>query len=227
MKQVLFGGSFDPPHLGHTRVIRALEKSYEKVIIIPSGPHLFKQQESSFDDRRGLIEAWLSGFDEFAIDVDWSQLASNSRCFDLLEKYFSEGEVMSFCIGEDLLEQLPDWYRSEELKSRVCFVVIPRRPDFETQNQLKFHLQKMRELPDESPKAFSGNNVDSLDNRSKGLIKQLTTEGFQLDFLDDFEPLDVSSSRIRELILNSDERCRDLLDSVVWEYIQSRNMYSA
>jgi len=224
MKQVLFGGSFDPPHLGHSRVIRALANSYEKLIVIPSGRHLFKQQATALDDRRGLIEAWLSGFDELTIDVDWSQLNSNSRCYDLLEKYCIEGGAMSFCIGEDLLEQLPDWYRSEELKTRVCFVVTPRRPDIEIQNPLESQLQ--RELPGESPLAECGQKVDRLDSRSKVLIKHLRTEGFQLEVLDGFELLDVSSSRIRDLIVNKDESCQGHLDLVVWEYIQTRNMYS-
>lgn len=236
MRQVLFGGSFDPPHLGHSRVIRALANSYEKLIVIPSGPHLFKQQATALDDRRGLIESWLSGFDELSIDVDWSQLNSNSRCYDLLEKYCIEGGIMSFCIGEDLLEQLPDWYRSEELKTRVCFVVIPRETRIENHKTFEPQSQIAREALEsesfESTEVDSdllriGLKVDRLSSKSQTLIKQLVNNGFQFELLEGFEPVSVSSSRIREKILNSDERCQDLLDPIVWKYIQSRNIYSS
>ena len=39
---VLFGGSFDPPHLGHLEIIKRLDSSYKRVIVIPAFCNPFK-----------------------------------------------------------------------------------------------------------------------------------------------------------------------------------------
>ncbi len=44
---VLFGGSFDPPHLGHLEIIKKLDSSYKRVIIIPAFCNPFKHKPTA------------------------------------------------------------------------------------------------------------------------------------------------------------------------------------
>jgi nicotinate-nucleotide adenylyltransferase len=125
----LYGGSFDPPHLGHEAVVKALEKLdfIEKVIIMPTFLNPFKE---NFTAPAELRLKWLQCIfadDEkveiSAFEVDKKRKVPAIESVQALKKKY---EKIYFVIGADNLADLPKWYRYEELRELVTFIVATR-----------------------------------------------------------------------------------------------------
>lgn len=147
-KIALFGGSFDPPHFAHIGCIKALlaSKLVEQVWIVPSALHRDKSLHSAGDARLLMLEMVMQH--EFAnypqVKLELRQLGQPERIsttMELLEEVEKEFPQDDFwiVIGSDLLTHLSSWHRSEELKMRAKFIVIPR-PGFQLQGHSEFDL---------------------------------------------------------------------------------------
>lgn len=140
-KTLLFGGTFDPVHLGHMYLLKmAGEKTdYKRIILMPAKISNFKQGRppaSGVDRLRMLqiqVEEFLSENPDFRPEVIISTLELDregvSYTYDtvksLLETYPVEGRL-GFLMGDDLLSGLDHWYHFEELSRLVTFVCFTR-----------------------------------------------------------------------------------------------------
>ncbi|MFA6195751.1 MAG: nicotinate (nicotinamide) nucleotide adenylyltransferase [Sulfurimonas sp.] len=125
----LFGGSFDPPHIGHEAIVKALLdfKDIEKVVVMPTFLNPFKQQShASAQIRVQWLEKIFSSYKSVEIDdfeVNQAQKVSTIISVKyLLQKY----KKVYLVIGADNLSTLGMWDRYEELKKLVTFVVANR-----------------------------------------------------------------------------------------------------
>ncbi len=129
MKIGLLGGAFDPVHLGHLAVARAVlnELKLDKVWFLPSGCHRFKDQVASFQMRRGWLAKALAKEEAFEVK-DWDK-GDGEVCYtaDLLERLPSQGYQYFFIIGEDNAGALSSWHRFQWLLEKVRFVVVARK----------------------------------------------------------------------------------------------------
>ncbi|MDT8339609.1 MAG: nicotinate (nicotinamide) nucleotide adenylyltransferase [Sulfurimonas sp.] len=125
----LFGGSFDPPHIGHEAIVKALRefKDIDKVIIMPTYLNPFK---SKFYAPSALRVVWLREiFGEYE-NVEISEyevlqkrpVSTIESVKHLLESY----KKIYLVIGADNLSCLEKWDRYDELKELVTFMVVPR-----------------------------------------------------------------------------------------------------
>ena len=125
----LYGGSFDPPHIGHKTVVEALEKlSYiDKIIIMPTFLNPFK---SSFSAPAELRFKWLKkifkDFTKIKIDnyeVEQQRQVSSIESVTYLLKTYKK---IYLVIGADNLASLESWSSYQELKELVTFIVASR-----------------------------------------------------------------------------------------------------
>lgn len=135
MKKVgIFGGRFDPIHIGH--VIVALD-IYEKVglddlifLVSFNPPH--KGCEASFEDRFEMVKICLNdiGFsDIFKVsDVEKKLNLENSYTALVLPHLRDLGELF-FIIGLDQFRSFPSWYKPEEILTMCNILVVKRRVD--------------------------------------------------------------------------------------------------
>ena len=125
----LFGGSFDPPHIGHIAIVKeALKlKEIQKVVIMPTFLNPFK---STFYADGVLRLRWLEEIfkpfknvliESYEVDREKPTSSIDSVKY-LLKKY----KKVYLIIGADNLEKLPYWDRYDELKELVTFVVATR-----------------------------------------------------------------------------------------------------
>ena len=130
MKTVaLYGGSFDPPHLGHEAVVKALEKLdfIDKIIIVPTFLNPFKE---GFIAPAQLRLQWLQEI--FAkhkkVSVSDFEVAKKRKvpAIETVEALRENYEKIYFVIGADNLASLKKWYRYEELQKLVTFIVATR-----------------------------------------------------------------------------------------------------
>src|SRR5579863_419941 len=130
-----FGGSFDPPHLGHVAVARAARAALQldAVLFAPVGAQPLKPQGSSasFDDRLAMTRLAIAGEPEFAISLADAPNASGTPNYTLetLRGFRAElpagGEL--FCLmGADSFLNLRQWRRAAEIPFAAQLIVASR-----------------------------------------------------------------------------------------------------
>src|SRR6266404_1714406 len=128
----LFGGSFDPVHLGHLLVAQAAreELSLTRLFFIPAGQSPFKpdRRPTPAAERLRLLRLALAGKDWCEIDEQEIKRGGVSYTIETARDYarrFPEAELF-YLIGADHVPQLPKWREAAELARLLEFVVIPR-----------------------------------------------------------------------------------------------------
>jgi nicotinate-nucleotide adenylyltransferase len=125
----LFGGSFDPPHIGHEAIVKELLKLklIQKVVIMPTYLNPFK---SKFHAPSSLRLSWLksifSSYENVEInsyEVDAKrQVSSYESVKYLLKRY----DKIYLVIGADNLKTFSKWHNYNELMSLVTVIVAHR-----------------------------------------------------------------------------------------------------
>jgi len=131
----LYGGSFDPPHLGHVGVINALlnAEGIDEIWIIPTGVRVDKEHNSPANDRKLMVSLMLSNIfgDELPVRLDTVQLEEKipgSTTMELID-YLNEqhpNHKFSFVIGSDLINDIPKWKSAERLMRECSFLLVVR-----------------------------------------------------------------------------------------------------
>ncbi len=128
----IYGGSFDPVHLGH--LILALDASelldLDRVIFLPAGRNPHKQDTplTGGDDRVRLLEAAVKGQPRFQIDRREVDRPPPSYTITSVRELKDEhpGATLYLFIGGDQLAKLDEWREIEELQRLVRWVVFNR-----------------------------------------------------------------------------------------------------
>jgi len=132
MKLGLFGGTFDPPHLGH--LILAEESrtrlNLDKVLWIVSGQSPLKLDRplSPVEARIEMVQAAIVGNPPFflsRVDVDRPPPHYAIDTLKILAKEFPRDEFY-FIMGEDSLRDLPKWREPQEIIKRATLAVLKR-----------------------------------------------------------------------------------------------------
>jgi len=128
----LFGGSFDPVHLGHLLVARAAleELGLNRFFFIPAARSPFKPDRTPISPthRARMLRLALAGQDWCEIDEQELGRGGISYTVDTVRNYaqrFSQARLF-YLIGADHVEKLPRWREASELAKMAEFVVIPR-----------------------------------------------------------------------------------------------------
>jgi nicotinate-nucleotide adenylyltransferase len=128
----LFGGSFDPVHLGHLLVAQAAreELNLDRLYFIPAAQSPFKPecQPTPATERLRLLRLALVGKTWCEIDEQELRRGGVSFTIDTLRDYAARfaGAQLYYLIGSDHVAQLPKWRDAAELARLAQFVVIPR-----------------------------------------------------------------------------------------------------
>jgi len=131
-KIAIYGGTFDPVHHAHLILAReAIETlGLEKVILVPAAISPLKKTApvASGDARLAMLRAAIKSQPEFEVDECELLRSPPSYTIDTVEKLRRrERDAVLYClVGEDNVEQLPQWHRFNELEKLVRFVVLDR-----------------------------------------------------------------------------------------------------
>jgi len=140
MKLGLYGGTFDPVHLGHLLVSQAAreELGLDRLFFVPAAQSPFKpdRQPTAAEMRLRLLRLALAGQTWCEIDDQEIRRGGVSYTIDTVRDYGARfaGARLFYLIGADHVPQLPKWREAEELARRVEFVVIPRPARVESAN---------------------------------------------------------------------------------------------
>lgn len=131
----IFGGTFDPPHIGHLVLAQEtlVHLNLERVWFVPTGtpPHKPDRPISPQDDRRTMVERAIAGDERFALSPIELARGGPSYSVDTLDQMRREwGENVYMCLilGWDMLAYLPHWREPERILATVDCVAAARRP---------------------------------------------------------------------------------------------------
>ena len=132
MSIALYGGSFDPIHIGHLITAENALETYnlEKVIFIPSYITPLKGRELEASDKNRFEMTKLSTKDNFRFEVSDYEISNEGVSYSYhTVKYFSElykNKKIYFIIGTDRAKDLKKWYNISELSKLVTFIFVAR-----------------------------------------------------------------------------------------------------
>jgi len=154
MKRIgLFGGSFDPVHLGHLLVAQAAreELELERLFFIPAAQSPFKpeSQPAAGNERLRLLRLALAGKSWCELDQQEITRGGVSFTIDTVRDYvqrYPESKIF-YLIGADNVSLLPKWRDSGELARLVEFVAVPRPGGTDAVFPAPFRGSKLKGFP--------------------------------------------------------------------------------
>jgi nicotinate-nucleotide adenylyltransferase len=125
----LFGGSFDPPHIGHLAVIEALKEfeDIDKIIVMPTYLNPFKTKSHASSEQRLQWLREIFSQEERVIVSDYE--VSQERKIPTIESVnylLKSYKKIYLVVGADNLASLSKWCKYQELCTKVTFIVASR-----------------------------------------------------------------------------------------------------
>lgn len=200
MRTAIYGGSFNPPHLGHISAVGTVvsELSPDRILIMPDciAPHKAMAENSPSPEHR-LAMCRLAFGDIPGVEISDLEIRRGGRSYtvDTLEQLtalFPE-DIFYLVIGSDMLTSFTTgWYRFEDVLNMCTLTVISREKD----------------------------DLDELEQNAEMLRTRYSAD---VIILKNHRPFPLSSSEIRQAMLDGDIQGK--LSEKVWEYIKENGLY--
>jgi nicotinate-nucleotide adenylyltransferase len=214
MKKIgLFGGTFNPIHLGHLRAAEEISDFFalDRMIFIPSSdpPHKEKEEIPAAPLRAEMVRLAVSDNPRFALSGVELDRPGKSYSIETIEDFRRElgaGTHLYFIVGLDAFLEINGWKDYASLFG-LCHFVVMTRPGFEKK-------LSREDLPVELADEFC------YDTQKGGYVHR---SGF-LVYPAEITGLDISSTRIREF-LRKGNSIRYLVPPAVEAFIQTNHLY--
>lgn len=205
----VFGGTFDPMHLAHRDMARALrdELALDKVHIVPAGQPYHRAQAPQASAEQRLAMARLTLGDEGGLWVDAREVRRPRPAYTVetlteLRAEYGEAAELWLLIGGDSLAALPGWRHWQQIFT-LANLAVWQRPDLPTPP-----------LPPELAARWQARQVADFSKRTQyGTIRALTLPAQA-----------VSATAIRQA-LAAGQPCAGLLAPAVVDYINQQHLY--
>ena len=135
MKVCLFGGTFDPPHIGHLLIAQTVceAENFDKVLFIPAFLPSHKNGITSVDHRINMIKIAIEDNPKFEYsDVDVARGGTSytiDSIIDIKNKLNLEKQEVYYLIGSDSLIDLKNWKEPKKILDEAK-VIVAIRPGF-------------------------------------------------------------------------------------------------
>ena len=148
MKICLFGGTFDPPHIGHLLIAQTVceAEDFDKILFIPAllPPH--KKDITHIDHRIEMVKIAISDNPKFEYsDVDILRGGvsySIDSIIDVKRKLDVKDQNLFYLIGSDSLIDFKNWKEPKKILDE-CNVIVAIRPGFRPSDIPPWILQKV------------------------------------------------------------------------------------
>lgn len=221
MKIAVFGGSFNPLHIGHATVAETLVKEYgyDKVLFVPTfiAPHKEIAGCISAEHRLGMIKAFCAADGNGAFEAEDCEIKRGGVSYtcDTLEYLKTKFEKVldgkfALVMGEEIASEFYKWKNPDKIASLADFIIFPRA---------EVVTARAENLSDEKIKNIPSNSYEG------DFKKKFTLEEFGYPCkIADFPEIPVSSTEIR-FRAAAGKSFRYLVPVSVFEYIEREKLY--
>jgi nicotinate-nucleotide adenylyltransferase len=126
----IFGGSFNPPHVGHVLacVYVLSTQPVDEVLVVPVYQHVFGKELAAFDDRLEMCRLAMGSVPGVRISDIERELGGESRTLNTVEalRASEPGSAFRLVIGADVLPDLPKWHRFDRIAELAPPLVLGR-----------------------------------------------------------------------------------------------------
>ena len=135
MKICLFGGTFDPPHIGHLLISQTIceVEEFDKILFIPAYNPPHKKDISPIDHRVEMVKLSISGNPKFELSDIEIKREGISYTIDTIRALKKEmnltRENTYYLMGSDSLLDFHNWREPEAILNE-CQVIVAIRPGF-------------------------------------------------------------------------------------------------
>lgn len=130
MKAAIFGGTFDPIHLGHLITAQSVleQRNLDKIIFMPCyvSPHKTNKTASSPLHRINMVKLAIEGYDKFSFSDYEIEKKEISYTIDTIKCMMTQFENLELIIGYDSLINFESWKNPDEIVSLVKLIVMKR-----------------------------------------------------------------------------------------------------
>lgn len=128
---IYYGGSFNPPHIGHVLFAAALRAYFpdSEIWIAPTYSHAFHKQLMDYDLRLQMLQAAFASLQGVKISTIERDLhESTSYTIDVVREILriNPGCTVRIAVGSDIVPTLEQWRSYDELCRLASFLVFPR-----------------------------------------------------------------------------------------------------
>ncbi len=221
MKVALFGGTYDPVHLGHLSVARAAADKFDltTVYFAPADipPHKQERPVTDFQHRFAMLALACADEKRFVPSLLDAPKGKPNYSIDTvrrLKRTLKKSDTLYFLIGIDAFKDIATWYKPEELLAE-CEFIVASRPGFSLADVGGALPEKLR--PSETV-------LKALRNQqSNGTI---ALPGATIHLLPDVHAR-ISSTQIRAAASRSARQLSRYVPLLVAEYIKKERLYTA
>ncbi|KPK62889.1 hypothetical protein AMJ83_09485 [candidate division WOR_3 bacterium SM23_42] len=139
MKTGIFGGLFDPPHIGHLIIAQHVFEEFklEKVLFVPAGHPPHKTDFSPYRNRYEMTELAIDNNINFSISDIEKTMVDKTYTIEVIRELGKGQEDLYLIIGSDQWLEIETWKDPEAL-FRECRIVVVRRPRYEIGKESRF-----------------------------------------------------------------------------------------
>ena len=207
----IFGGSFNPIHIGHLIVAEEVfqQRTLSKVVFIPTGlsPHKESGDLIHGFHRYQMVKDAISDNEHFEVSDEEIKRPGKSYTIDTIRNFREKhgGKHNLFLIvGTDMMNEISTWKDIGVLSKMCQFIVVNRFPISTNEN------------PPQSP--FSKGILRGIDSFSD--VEKVRVEIINVTI----PPIGISSTDIRERLYQG-RSIRYLVPKCVEDYIKANNLY--
>lgn len=208
----IFGGSFNPIHLGHLNSLRTVLKKNKlnKIFLVPNSKNPLKSIEDipSAEDRMAMVKMAIQDDPKFAVDEQELLRGGVSYSIETIRFYESKygSENIYFILGADTFQSFDKWKNFEDIL-KASNLIVTTRPNSELPYSEDEFPEGIRPLI----RAFEASGKAKLKTGREIIYTQL-------------EDLDISATNIRKR-LKLNRNVDQLLTFEVEKYIKEKDLY--
>ncbi len=198
MRIGIYGGAFSPIHNGHIKAVKAfleqMQLDFAYVIPTYTSPHKSGEGVIAAEHRIKMCELAFEGVDGIVVSDIEIARGGTSYTVDTLRALYRDENRLFFLMGTDMLLTLGSWREPDEI-FRLCYPVYMRRED------------------DRENDALIVEKISEYLGKYGKVVRRIVAD-----------PIEISSSRIREMIINGED-VSEYLPKKVEEYIREHSLY--
>ena len=169
MNRVIFGGGFDPIHLGHLNMACAARDTLNaQVIFVPAKVSIWKNDSISVEHKLEMLKLAIEGEKNFKIDT--FELEQEEQTYSITTlKYFKKKypkDQLYLLIGQDQANSFHLWKEADEI-AKIAQIVYFSRPKYELNQNNVEHFKML---------ALEGKEVDVSSSDVRDLKSVLVPE---------------------------------------------------